>query len=208
MQDAPLSSPAYYHEIESDVIGDTREVLLSVAGAVEMLGQPDGSMTQHVTDTIAALDTLTPSDIDDGEGFRTNPDSAFNQTPALLASLLDRFTEAWGYGDRAPFQANEAQRLRYLIIAKMLGHFEERFGLAPISPVVGKDVDAEAMNVIEQLPAERDGETPGKIARVVHIGFRYNDGAIWRPADVAQFISQQEDAARYAREHYQSLLIR
>lgn len=209
MPDESLSAPALYHEIESEILGDTREMLESIASAVEAVTLPEEGLLQLATHTIAELDALTPSDADDSsEAFRADPESAFNRTPAILVRLLDQLTEAWGYGDRAPFQANETQRLRYLIIVKMLGHFEERFGLAPISATVGKDVDTEAMNVVEQLPAERDGEVPGKIARLVHVGFRLNDGALWRQADVAQFISRQEDATRYALEHYRGLLIR
>lgn len=204
-----LSAPTYYPEIESDIIADTHEMLQSVATAVETISQPADGMQEHVAATIAALGELTPSDADDPtEGFRACPESAFNQTPAILVSLLDQFTEAWGYGDRAPFQANEQQRLRYLIVAKMLGHLEERFGLAPTSVDVGREVDDETMRVLDKLPAEREGQVPGKVARLVHMGFRHNDGVLWRRADVIQFISPQEDAARYALEHYHGLLIR
>jgi hypothetical protein len=198
-----LGVPPYQPEVEVAVIHDTREMLVGVAARVSERSLHAPEMGEYVSRAIAALEGLRPSDIiDPDECYRDDKGSAFNQAAVLVAGLLNQFTEAWGYGERAKLQANEPQRLRYLVIAKMLAHLEERFGLARMAPAVGDTVDSGTMLTLAEVPAELTGQQVGTVARLIHIGFCHNDGTVWRPADVHRYIDAQAHADRFALEHY------
>lgn len=192
--DEPLVQLPESKETEAGVIKAALETLADLPTPEEDADidpqNPWHVVGQGVTALITQLNRLQKQAGHESDPYQTfrdmhNTASPYNQAITAFLSVIDEYTERWGYGGRMGFRTGEHQAAESTV-TRLLGIMAENFDHIAFGVETGKPVDLAYMHVEKLIPS-LDKPQIGCVARMAHLGFRNNRGDVVRPADVDQY---------------------